>query len=155
MPEDLVARVSYIKGLAEGLALDEGSKEGKLLLRMIDLMEEFAVEVEQLKDDYEELFEYAGALDEDLSELEDDLYTGEELSPGEPIYEESFTVECPNCRELVEIGDDLLHSEESIKVTCPRCGEIIMIDDEDWDDFDDLIEEVAGEEEEEDPEIVE
>ncbi|NLA05834.1 MAG: AraC family transcriptional regulator [Firmicutes bacterium] len=148
MPEDLVARVSYIKGLAEGLALDGESKEGKLLLRMIDLLGDFAVEVEQLKDDYEELFEYAGALDEDLAELEDDFYADHDLPAGESLYEESFTVECPNCRELVEISDDLLHGEEPIKVSCPRCGEIIMIDDEDWDDddFGELIEEVGEEE---------
>ena len=35
MAEDLMARVSYLKGLAEGLALNEESNEGKLLLRCL------------------------------------------------------------------------------------------------------------------------
>lgn len=143
MPEDLTAKVSYLKGLAEGLALDEESKEGKLLLRIVDLLDDFAAEVEQLKDDNEELFEYTEALDEDLAELEDDFYEDQDSRPEDSPGEESFTVECPNCRELVEISDDLLHTEGSIKVTCPRCGEIVMIDDEDWDDedFSDLLDE--------------
>ncbi len=147
MTEDLMARVSYLKGLAEGLALDEESKEGKLLLRMVDLLDNFAVEVEQLKDDYEELFEFTEALDEDLAELEDDVYTDDDDEADDLFLEDSFTVECPNCRELVEIDDDLLQAEGSIKVTCPRCGEIIMIDDESWDDddFDDLLEEIEEE----------
>ena len=74
MTEDLKAQVSYLKGLAEGLALDEESKEGKLLLRIVDLLDEMAHEIEQLKTEYEELFEYTEALDEDLAELEDDFY---------------------------------------------------------------------------------
>lgn len=149
MTEDLMARVSYLKGLAEGLALNEESKEGKLLLRIVDLLNEFAGEIEQLKEDYEELFEYTEALDEDLAELEDDFYEDHDAHPGEPIYEESFTVECPNCRELVEISDDLLHTESSIKVTCPQCGEVVLIDDEDWEDeeLDDLLDEVDEKEE--------
>lgn len=149
MPEDLMAKVSYIKGLAEGLALDEESKEGKLLLRMIDLLDGFAAEVEQLKDNYEELFEYTEALDEDLAEMEDDFYDDYDQPEEETPYEEGFTVECPNCRDLVEISDDLLQGEDPIKVTCPRCGEMIMIDDEEWDDedFGELLDEVAGEKE--------
>jgi predicted Zn finger-like uncharacterized protein len=149
MAEDLMARVSYLKGLAEGLALDEESKEGKLLLRMVDLLDDFAVEMEQLKDDYEELFEFTEALDEDLAELEDDFYDDDDDDTDDLFYEDSFTVECPNCRELVEISDDLLQGEGSIKVTCPRCSEIIMIDDEAWDDedFSDLLEEDDEEEE--------
>ena len=149
MAEDLMARVSYLKGLAEGLALNEESNEGKLLLRIVDLLDEFAVEIEQLKDDYEELFEYTEALDEDLAELEDDFYEDYDLHSGAPLYEESFTVECPNCRELVEISDDLLHTENSIKVSCPQCGEIVMIDDEDWEDEDlgELFDEVGEQDE--------
>jgi DNA-directed RNA polymerase subunit delta len=74
MAEDLKAQVSYLKGLAEGLALDEESKEGKLLLQIVDLLDEMAYEIEDLKTGYEELLEYTEALDEDLGELEDDFY---------------------------------------------------------------------------------
>ena len=49
MAEDLKAQVSYLKGLAEGLALDEESKEGKLLLQIVDLLDEMAYEIESQK----------------------------------------------------------------------------------------------------------
>jgi phage FluMu protein Com len=135
MTEDLKAQVSYLKGLAEGLALDEESKEGKLLLRIVDLLDEMAHEIEQLKTEYEELFEYTEALDEDLAELEDDFYEDYDDHEDDDDYE-CFTVECPNCREMVEISEDLLHTDSPVKVTCPRCKEIVMIDDEDWEDED-------------------
>ena len=134
MTEDLKAQVSYLKGLAEGLALDEESKEGKLLLRIVDLLDEMAHEIEQLKPS-EELFEYTEALDEDLAELEDDFYEDYDDHEDDDDYE-CFTVECPNCREMVEISEDLLHTDSPVKVTCPRCKEIVMIDDEDWEDED-------------------
>jgi phage FluMu protein Com len=60
-------------------------------------------------------------------------------------------VECPNCREMVEISDDLLHTDSAIKITCPRCSEIVMIDDEDWEDedLDELLDAEDGAEEKE------
>ncbi|HOA35298.1 MAG TPA: AraC family transcriptional regulator [Bacillota bacterium] len=148
MAEDLKAQVSYLKGLAEGLALDEESKEGKLLLQIVDLLDEMAYEIEDLKTGYEELLEYTEALDEDLGELEDDFY--EDHDEDDDDYE-SFTVECPNCREMVEISDDLLHTDSAIKITCPRCSEIVMIDDEDWEDedLDELLDAEDGAEEKE------
>jgi hypothetical protein len=118
MTEDLKAQVSYLKGLAEGLALDEESKEGKLLLRIVDLLDEMAHEIEQLKTEYEELFEYTEALDEDLADLEDDFYEDYDDHEDDDDYE-CFTVECPNCREMVEISEDLLHTDSPVKVTCP------------------------------------
>lgn len=153
MAEDLKARVSYLKGLAEGLALDEESKEGKLLRQIVDVLDEMAYEIEQLKTEYEELLEYAKAIDEDLAEIEDDVYGDYDEDEEEDDDDETFTVECPNCREMVEISDDLLHAEGPIKVTCPRCNEVVMMDDEDWDeeDLDELIDDNGeGEEEKED-----
>ncbi|MFU8795380.1 MAG: CD1247 N-terminal domain-containing protein, partial [Dethiobacteria bacterium] len=72
MTEDLKARVSYLRGFTEGLELGEESKEQKVLHRVIDLLEEMTDEIEQLRVDYEELFEYTEAIDDDLTELEDD-----------------------------------------------------------------------------------
>ena len=149
MTEDLKAQVSYLKGLAEGLAINEESKEGKLLLRIVDLLDNMAGEIAQLKTDYEELFEYSEALDEDLSDLEDDFYEDNDVEDdGDEDYE-CFTVECPSCGEMVEIGEDLLHTENSVRVTCPCCGEIVLIDDDDWEDedLDELIEDGDGGEE--------
>lgn len=72
--EYLYEKVSYIKGLAEGLSIEEESKEGKLLMHIIDALEDIIEEVDVMKEDHEELSEYVEYIDEDLTDLEDDIY---------------------------------------------------------------------------------
>ena len=43
-------KVAYLKGLADGLDLDlENSKEGKLLVKIIDILEDLGLAVEDLE----------------------------------------------------------------------------------------------------------
>lgn len=156
--EDLQSRAAYLRGLADGLDLDEKDKKDRIILKIIDFLDDVAEEMEQLRTDYDELFEYAEAIDEDLTELEDDFYEDDDEDDDEDDedddeYEDGFTIECPNCRELVVVGDDLLDQDEAIEVKCPGCGEVVLVDDDDWDDEDleDLLEEEEEEEEEEEP----
>jgi len=104
--EELKARVSYLRGFAEGLDLGEESKEQKVLQKVIDLLEQVSEEVEQLRVDYDELFEYTEAIDDDLTELEEDFYEDdldEDFYDDDLLddYNEGFSIECPNCREIV------------------------------------------------------
>ncbi len=154
MNEDLKASVSYLRGFTEGLDLGEESKEQKVLQRIIDLLEDMTDEIEQLRVDYEELFEYTEAIDDDLTELEEDFYEDEydddddddELDYDYEEFDGGFSIECPNCREIVLIEDDILDAEEAVEVTCPGCGEIVLVDDEEWDDrLEELPEEVDKE----------
>lgn len=41
----LLKRVSYLQGLADGFEIDENSKEGKLLLEIIDVLSDIVDEV--------------------------------------------------------------------------------------------------------------
>ena len=43
-------KVAYLKGLAEGLGIEEDSKEGKLLKAVMDVLADLAVSVEDLED---------------------------------------------------------------------------------------------------------
>lgn len=70
----LYERVAYLKGLAEGLGIEEESKEGKLLLHIIDTLEDFAHAMDEITEEQEELEEYVGYIDEDLMDVEDELY---------------------------------------------------------------------------------
>jgi len=138
--EDLKARVSYLKGYTEGIDLGDESKEQKILQRIIDLLEDMADEIEHLRVDYEELFEYTEAIDDDLSEIEEDFYEDEEEDEDEfDEYEDGFSIECPNCREIVVFDENILDQDSSIEVTCPGCGEAVLVDDEEWyEDFEEL-----------------
>ena len=95
----MVNRVYYLKGLAEGLRLNDKTKEGKILLEILDVLEDMALEfenldeyvsdeVEQIYDEIDELSEYIcddcldydeeddyDLFDEDDQDLDDDLET--------------------------------------------------------------------------------
>ena len=62
-------KVAYLKGLAEGLGIEEDSKEGKLLKAVMDVLADLAVSVEDLEDYTAELTEQVDAIDEDLDDL--------------------------------------------------------------------------------------
>ena len=46
----IIEKVAYLKGLAEGMELDTEKKEGKLIAAIIDLLDDIALELEDLKD---------------------------------------------------------------------------------------------------------
>ncbi len=76
----LSEKIAYIKGLAEGLKLQSDSKEGKIILSIIEALEsvdeEFSMvyeEIDELADMIDETDEYVEAVDEDLSDVEEYL----------------------------------------------------------------------------------
>ena len=66
-------KVSYLKGLAEGLGIDENEKNGKVIKAIIDVLDDLAFTVADLEDGFDELIEQVDAIDEDLGSLEDDF----------------------------------------------------------------------------------
>ena len=71
---DICEKVAYIKGLAEGLSLDESTKEGKILAAVIDVLSDITDEICEIEDGCDELMEQLDAVDEDLSNVEDIIY---------------------------------------------------------------------------------
>ena len=47
---EITEKVAYLKGLAEGMELDTDKKEGKLLSAIIDVLEDIALELEDIQD---------------------------------------------------------------------------------------------------------
>lgn len=150
--DDLKSHVAYLKGLASGLGFDDGTREGKLLGKIVEVLDALAEAVTELQGDYDDLAEYTEALDEDLSNLEEDIYgdddddeADDDDDDDEPEYaddEELFSVECPDCREMVYIDDDLLDDDDVVEILCPSCERVVFVnedkdDDEDDDDDDD------------------
>ena len=68
---DLKKKVGYLKGLAEGLNLDETSKEGRLFNSVFDVLDEMVVVIEEIVLSQLEMGEYLEMMDEDLGDLED------------------------------------------------------------------------------------
>lgn len=83
----LYERISYLRGLADGLDINEKSNEGKLLLNMVDVLEDFADAIGDLSIEQGEIEEYIDYIDEDLADVEDDIYADVEILDDE-YYEE-------------------------------------------------------------------
>lgn len=130
-------KVSYLKGLMNGLELDESTKEGKVIALMADILSDIAVNIEDLQDQIDEIVEVVDVIDEDLSNIEEDIY-GEECCDDECGCDDDdedglYEVCCPTCGDTICITEDMLE-EGAIK--CPGCGELLEFDygDEDTDE---------------------
>ena len=134
---EIMERVAYLKGLAEGMELDVEKKEGKLLAAIIDVLEDIAMELEDLWDGEEELAEGLDAVSDDLEDVEDilfedlddedyededdDEYELDELDEDEDCY----ATTCPTCEESIYFDESILEEGE---VICPNCGEKLEFD---------------------------
>ena len=121
---DISEKVAYLKGLAEGLGLESSTKEGKILSVMIDVLDDIALELEDLRDVQEELEEGLDAVSEDLSDVESLLFESEE-DEEEDEDESVYETTCPNCEEEIYFDEDIL---EDGYVECPNCGEKLEFD---------------------------
>ncbi|WP_416200996.1 MAG: HPt domain-containing protein [Thermocaproicibacter melissae] len=124
-------RVSYVRGLAEGLELDTDKKEVKVINAIIDLLDDMAFSLSEMEGNLNDVIDQVDAIDEDLGSLEDDFYDeGEEEDSDEEdgcFYE----VTCPNCNETVCLSEDLVQKGQ---MKCPNCGEMLEFDLDDIDD---------------------
>ena len=120
---DICEKVAYIKGLAEGLALDESTKEGKVLAAIIDVLGDITGEICEIEDGCDELMEQLDAVDEDLADLEEIFY--DEAEDCDCCDDDMYEVECPNCGETVYFDEEIILDGEA---ECPNCGEVLEFD---------------------------
>ncbi|MDR7856137.1 CD1247 N-terminal domain-containing protein [Tissierella sp.] len=105
--EYLMQKVSYLKGLADGLGVDESTKEGKLLLHIVDILEEFADVLDETIDNQVELEEYVNFIDEDLADVEDELYgTDDDYDDDDDFDFDDFDDCCDDEDCCCHCGDD-------------------------------------------------
>lgn len=150
--ENLGNRISYLKGLAEGLGVSASTNEGRLIAGIIDLLKEMSDSIEDLQKSQAELSEYTEMLDKDVADLEDAFYEEEDddeececcghyHDDDEDCYDEEeedseddddtqyIEVECPNCHETVYFDEEVFDDAED--VTCPSCDKSVIVDDDD------------------------
>ena len=123
---EISEKVAYLKGLAEGMELDTEKKEGKLLAAIIDVLEDIALELEDIQDEQAELADGLDAVSDDLADLESLVYEEDEDEEDEDEEdEECYETTCPNCEEAIFFDDSVLEEGE---VICPNCGEKLEFD---------------------------
>lgn len=127
-----IEKLAYLKGLVEGLALDDSKKDTKVIKNLIDLLEDIVFSVASLEDGFNEIQQQVDAVDEDLGEIEKDLYDDDDdecdccgngkSSDSDELY---YEVTCPTCGDTICLDDDLINEGE---IDCPNCGEKLEFD---------------------------
>lgn len=120
----LKERVSFLKGLAEGIQLSETTGEGKLLKAIIDVMEDMAMTIEDIEEIQDQMAEQVDGIDEDLAEVEKALFDDEDDEEEDDI--DFKEIDCPHCGETIEIDTDML-DEDGDTITCPSCKKEIEV----------------------------
>ena len=144
----LTEKLAYIQGLCEGLALDDATKEGKVLLAIVDLLDDLTDTVSQLDSDVDQIFDEIDAIDEDLTDVEDALLYDDEDEEDDDCccgghghhHHGDHECKCGHHHhddeedEEWEEDEDLsdLYDEENplYEITCPKCGEIVCMDED-------------------------
>ena len=128
----LTDKISYLQGLAEGMKLNAEKDSNRLILGILDVLGEIGESYEALSEAHGELSDYVESIDEDLADLEADLYDDEDEEYAGDSEEEdddeeedvelggALLYECPHCKETVELDPDELDLEE--EHPCPNCG---------------------------------
>ena len=130
----ITEKVAYLKGLADGLAIDtEKSKEGKLIAAIIDILEDMGMSLEDLEESTTALGEELDAVSDDLSDMEEVIFGGEDEDKGCCCGEDDedfFEVECPECHKPLMIDQDVL---EAGVIECPSCHRQFAVSNEEDD----------------------
>ena len=140
---------AYLKGLMDGLKLNTETDEGKMLVAIVDLLEDVTKKLSAVEettiaisDELDEIEEDLDAIedflmdedddddfdddDEDYDEYDDEDYDDEGFDYGDEdsiIYE----VKCA-CGEVINFDEDVLEQGSMI---CPNCGETLEFTTED------------------------
>ena len=138
---EITEKVAYLKGLAEGMELDTEKKEGKLLSAIIDVLDDIALELEDMKDEQAELADGLDAVSDDLEDVEDVVFGEDEDDEDDGDYEyddldedeDCYATTCPTCEETIYFDESVLEDGE---VICPNCGEKLEFDLNSLDDED-------------------
>lgn len=131
---DICEKIAYIKGLAEGLKLDDSTNEGKILNAIIDLLGDITEEICDIEESCEEIIEQIDAVDEDLADLEDFIYEDDEDDDCDCdcdcCDDEVYEIECPACNDVIYLDGEMLEEEGMV---CPNCGTELEFDFEGCD----------------------
>ena len=95
---EITERVAYLKGLAEGMELNTDKREGKLLAAIIDVLEDIALELEDIQDEQAELADGLDAVSDDLEDVEDVVFDEYDEEDDD---EDCYATTCPTCEETI------------------------------------------------------
>lgn len=134
--EDLIKKVAYLKGYAEGLDISPKSDEGKLIMKLIDVMAEMADTIEELNYRVDDIEDIQDELDETLLAVADDLYGDDDYDEYDDELDDEYDDFMDEYDDDDEFGDG---GSDYFEIECPNCGEDVMIDFDMIDDDSEIV----------------
>ena len=130
----IAEKVSYIKGLAEGLKLNTETNEGKILAAIIDVLGDIALNIEDIDSDLADLADVVEDVENGVIDLEDEVF-GEDDDFDEydedGNEDEMYEITCPKCGAVIQADFDVI-AEGSLE--CPECQSVIEFELDDPDE---------------------
>lgn len=127
--------LGYLKGLLDGLDLDENKKETKVFKAIVDVLTNLTEDVDDMTEGMELLAEQIDGVDDDLADLEEYVYDDDDDDCcgcdccGDD--DDEYEVTCPNCGEDIVVDYDTVMEGN---FECPNCGETLQFEFECDDD---------------------
>ncbi len=116
----ITEKIAYIKGVADTLELNDGDKKDRLIMSLIDAMEDMALEIDELSADLDTMSDLIDEIDEDLGAVEEELYDLD----GCDCCDCDDDCDCDCCDDDCDCCCD----DDCVDAICPNCGADICID---------------------------
>lgn len=139
---NLTDKMAYLCGMVDGMELDlTSSKEGKVLGKILDVMQEMTAYIVDLQTQVDELTDTCDLLDQDLGDLEDIVFDeddDEDDDEYDDYYDEDeddevqYETVCPTCKNTIVLSESILDKGE---MSCPCCGQKLEFGDVTEADF--------------------
>lgn len=127
--------LGYLKGLIDGLDLDDNKKETKIFKAIIEVLENLNEDVLDITEELDVVEEQLDDIDDDLAAVEEAVYDDEmcDCCSGCDDFDdyedyEEYEIVCPACSTEITVDEDTI-LEGSFE--CPNCGEILNFEIED------------------------
>lgn len=121
-------RVSYLKGLAEGMQISDATNEGKLLKAMLEVLDDITYAVDDIEEIQEEIINQVNDIDEDLTDVEKVIFDEEDEEDDDDEDEECIgEFECPHCHQLICLDEDMF-DDDGDTIKCPNCHEEVEVE---------------------------
>lgn len=139
-----IEKVAYLRGMLEGMKFDADSDMGKIVLKLIDIVDDLAHDLTDAEERADVMADYIDELDYDLGEVEEYVYGDDcdccddddcDCCCDDDDDDDLYELECPNCGDKIYITEDMLNGS----IECPNCNtkiDDIEVEDEDESDED-------------------
>ncbi len=129
-------KVSYIKGLCEGM-----NKDDKIISAILDVLGDIAENLTEVDEELDDVASVMTDLEEAVADIEDDLYEDDddydEFDDDDEFddLDEMYETVCPNCSNVIHFDYEQANNGG---MDCPNCGKHLTFEMYDEDDSEEL-----------------